>query len=94
MTMVALLTYTSDDEDLKKGSKIQKLTEAVSLGPESPLDVVGGRKKELKMTFIFLAWITSWMVLMEIQERASMMVRLSPLGGEREETLHFNYPEV
>lgn len=84
MTVVALLTYTSDDEDLKKGSKIQKLTEAVSSGPESPLDVMGGRKKELRMTFIFLAWITSWMLLMEIQERASMMVRLFIFFGEKE----------
>ena len=46
MAVVVLLTYTSSDEDLKKGrdskkSKVQKPTEA-ALGPQSPLDVVVG----------------------------------------------------
>lgn len=83
MAAVDLLTYTSSDEDLKKASdrkksKPQKPTEA-AWGPQSPLDVVGGGKRS-GVTLIFLAWMTSWVLLMEIQKEDPMRVRLFPLG--------------
>lgn len=59
--------------------------------------MVQGRKEELKMASIFLTWVTSWVLFMEIHEKVSVMVKLFSFGGaggNDKKRFHFNDPEV
>lgn len=83
MAVADLLTYTSSDEGLKKVSDIEE--EQTTATPEGSLRTPvrpwmwWGEEEEWSDT-IFLAWMTSWVLLTEIQKEAPMRVRLFSLG--------------
>lgn len=90
ITVVALLIHPSDGKDLKKGSDGKKEGEEQNtetyqggsfLRTSPPLAVVQRKKEEWKVAFLFLNWVTRWVLLMEIQEKASVMAKLLSSGG-------------